>query len=99
VAGSQILGGYAAPRIRALFDKRTTSILGAIASATILGCCARRLFYWRWRCRRLGLFAADMPIRQAYLNDMILSQQRATVLSFDSMARGGVVIQPARQGG
>ena len=34
VAGSQILGGYAAPRIRALFDKRTTSlILGAIASA------------------------------------------------------------------
>src|SRR6187549_575970 len=36
VAGSQILGGYAAPRIRALFDKRTTSlILGAVTSAAI----------------------------------------------------------------
>ena len=31
------------------------------------------------------IFAADMPIRQAYLNDMIPSQQRATVLSFDSL--------------
>ena len=42
------------------------------------------------------IFAADMPIRQAYLNDMIPSQQRATVLSFDSLmgSSGGVVIQP-----
>ena len=37
-----------------------------------------------------------MPIRQAYLNGMIPSQQRATVLSFDSLmgSTGGVVIQP-----
>ena len=43
------------------------------------------------------IFAADMPIRQAYLNDMIPSKQRATVLSFDSLmgSSGGVVIQPA----
>lgn len=43
------------------------------------------------------VFAADMPIRQAYLNDMIPSQQRATVLSFDSLmgSSGGVVVQPA----
>jgi MFS family permease len=42
------------------------------------------------------IFAADMPIRQAYLNDMIPSKQRATVLSFDSLmgSSGGVVIQP-----
>ena len=43
-----------------------------------------------------------MPIRQAYLNDMIPSQQRATVLSFDSLmgSSGGVVIQPVLgQGG
>ena len=42
------------------------------------------------------IFAAVMPIRQAYLNDMIPSQQRATVLSFDSLmgSSGGVVIQP-----
>ena len=42
------------------------------------------------------IFAAEMPIRQAYLNGMIPSQQRATVLSFDSLMgnTGGVVIQP-----
>jgi hypothetical protein len=35
-------------------------------------------------------------VRQAYLNDMIASKQRATVLSFDSLmgSSGGVVVQP-----
>ena len=35
-------------------------------------------------------------MRQAYLNDMIASKQRATVLSFDSLmgSSGGVVVQP-----
>jgi MFS family permease len=43
------------------------------------------------------LFAASMPIRQTYLNGLIPSRQRATVLSFDSMvtSSGGVVAQPA----
>ncbi len=41
-------------------------------------------------------FAAVMPVRQAYMNGMIPSKQRATVLSFDSLMgnSGGVVIQP-----
>lgn len=41
-------------------------------------------------------FAAVTPIHQAYLNDLIPSKQRATVLSFDSLmgSSGGVVIQP-----
>ena len=43
------------------------------------------------------LFAASMPIRQTYLNGLIPSQQRATILSFDSMmdSTGGVWAQPA----
>ena len=43
------------------------------------------------------LFAATMPIRQAYLNGMIPSRQRATILSFDSLmgSSGGVWAQPA----
>jgi MFS family permease len=100
VAGSQILGGYAAPRIRALFEKRTTSlILGACTSAAILGLLAVVGSFWVALALLVvwGLvFAANMPIRQAYLNDMIPSQQRATVLSFDSLmgSSGGVVIQP-----
>ena len=42
------------------------------------------------------LFAASMPIRQTYLNGLIPSQQRATILSFDSMmsSTGGVWTQP-----
>ena len=42
------------------------------------------------------LFAAEMPIRQAYINGMIPSKQRATILSFDSLmsSTGGVWAQP-----
>ena len=38
-----------------------------------------------------------MPIRQAYLNGIIPSEQRATVLSFDNLmaSAGGVAAQPA----
>jgi MFS family permease len=100
VAGAQIAGGYAAPWIRGLFGKRTTAlVLGVLASTAILVLLGITSAFWvalvlvvAW-----GLvFAANMPIRQAYLNDMIPSQQRATVLSFDSLmgSSGGVVIQP-----
>ena len=42
------------------------------------------------------LFAASSPIRQTYLNGLIPSRQRATILSFDSMmdSTGGVWAQP-----
>jgi MFS family permease len=100
VAGAQIAGGYAAPRIRGLFRKRTTAlILGGLASTVILLLIGVTNAFWLalvllalWGL----IFAADMPIRQAYLNDMIPSQQRATVLSFDSLmgSSGGVVVQP-----
>jgi MFS family permease len=42
------------------------------------------------------LFAATMPIRQTYLNGLIPSRQRATILSFDSLmsSSGGVWAQP-----
>ena len=43
------------------------------------------------------IFAIEGPLRQAFLNGVIPSEQRATVLSFDNMmgAAGGVVSQPA----
>jgi MFS family permease len=100
VAGSQIVGGYLAPRIRALFHRRTTPlILGTIASAAVLLLLSVTDAFWVallllvvWGM----IFSAQMPIRQAYLNGMIPSQQRATVLSFDSLMgnTGGVVVQP-----
>jgi MFS family permease len=100
VAGAQILGGYLAPRIRKLFRKRTSVlILGSVLSASILAALGLTNAFWLalvlltvWAM----VFAAEMPIRQAYVNDMIPSKQRATVLSFDSLMgnSGGVVIQP-----
>jgi len=42
-------------------------------------------------------FSIGMPIRQAYINGLIPSRQRATILSFDSLmdSTGGVWAQPA----
>jgi MFS family permease len=101
VAGAEILGGMAAPRIRRLFRRRTSALIGmAGLSALTLGAMGVVESFWAvlalivvWGM----LFAATMPIRQAYLNDMIPSQQRATILSFNSLmsSSGGVWAQPA----
>jgi MFS family permease len=101
VAGAQIAGGYLAPHIRGLFHRRTSAlVLGTLVST--LSLLLLGVTDWFWLALALlviwGLtFAAEMPIRQAYLNGMIPSQQRATVLSFDSLmgSAGGVVTQPA----
>ena len=101
VAGSQILGGSVAPRIRARVRKRTTAlILGTAVGSLLLALVGVTTSFWV-ALLLLGIWslasAAQLPIRQAYLNDMIPSQQRATVLSFDSLMgnSGGVVVQPA----
>jgi MFS family permease len=100
VAGAQILGGVAAPRIRRLFHRRTSAlIVTAAASSVTLVLIGLLESFWVvialiavWGL----LFAATMPIRQAYLNGLIPSQQRATILSFDSLmsSSGGVWAQP-----
>ncbi len=101
VAGAQIAGGVAAPWIRARFHRRTTAlVLGLVASTvTLAGVGLAGNFVGvlasvvAWGL----LFAAVTPIRQSYLNGLIPSQQRATILSFDSLfgSSGGVVTQPA----
>jgi hypothetical protein len=42
------------------------------------------------------MFAAITPVRQSFLNGLIESKERATVLSFDSLlgSSGAVVVQP-----
>jgi MFS family permease len=100
VAGAQVVGGWLAPRVRSLFRKRTTVlILSGVLSALILVVIGFIHVFWV-ALVLLTLWAlvssADLPVRQAYLNDMIASKQRATVLSFDSLmgSSGGVVVQP-----
>jgi MFS family permease len=100
VAGAQILGGFAAPRIRRLFRRRTSALIATAALST-LTLLLIGLFESFWVVLALIvvwglLFAATMPIHQAYLNGMIPSEQRATILSFDSLmnSTGGVWSQP-----
>lgn len=101
LAGSQAAGGLLAPVLRRLVARRTTAIaLAVVVSAAALAA----LGVTRSFALALGLLvvwglveAAAMPVRQAYLNDLIPSAQRATVLSFDSLMGnvGGIGIQPA----
>jgi MFS family permease len=100
VAGAQILGGIAAPRIRAVFHRRTSSLL-VTAGLSVITLALIGAIQSFWAVIGLTtvwglLFAATMPIRQTYINGMIPSRQRATILSFDSMmsSTGGVWAQP-----
>ena len=100
VAGAQILGGMAAPRIRRLFHRRTSALI-AIAALGVVDLALIGMIENFWVAVTLTvawalLFAAAMPIRQTYINGMIPSRQRATILSFDSMmtSSGGVWAQP-----
>lgn len=97
---AQIAGGFSAHYIRKLFKKRTLAIFTGIFISTLalvlvaftgnFWIALALIFVW-------GLvFAAVSPIRQAYLNGIIPSSERATVLSFDSLmgSSGGIFIQP-----
>src|SRR2546430_15159862 len=95
-AGGQILGGLAAPRIRRRFHRRTSALIAtATMGVVVLGLMGIIQSFWVviglvvvWSL----IFAASMPIRQTYMNGMIPSRQRATILSFDSLmgSAGGV---------
>jgi MFS family permease len=100
IAGAQIAGGMAAPRVRLLFRRRTSALLvGVLLEVGLLALLGLTTAFWV----AVGLLvlwgltaAATLPIRQAYMNGIIPSEQRATVLSFDNLlgSSGGVVIQP-----
>lgn len=100
VAGAQIAGGVAAPRIRRLFHRRTSALL-VTAGFSVVALALIGVVESFWAVLGLIvvwglLFAATLPIRQTYLNGLIPSRQRATILSFDSMmsSTGGVWTQP-----
>ena len=101
VAGSEMVAGLVVAHVRRLFARRTHALIVAslvgIACLALIGVTSSfwlaiaLLVIW-------GLtFSIGTPIRQAYLNGIIPSQQRATVLSFDNLmgSAGGVAAQPA----
>jgi MFS family permease len=101
VAGAQMIGGIIVPWVRRRFSRRTHAlILGGILNVVLLLLIGVIPNFWvaiallaAWAM----VFAIEAPIRQAFVNGLIPSEQRATVLSFDSLmgSAGGVVAQPA----
>ncbi len=101
VAGTEILGGLMVPLARRVFTRRTHVLIVTTAvSVASLAAMGWTSSFWValvavtvWGMA----FAAALPMRQAYINGLIPSEQRATVLSFDNLmgSAGGVVSQPA----
>jgi MFS family permease len=100
VAGAQIAGGLLVPYVGRVFRRRTSVLLaGTSVSVVLLAVIGLVPRFWIVTALLVlwGLmFAALTPVRQAYLNGLIASEERATVLSFDSMlgSSGAVAIQP-----
>jgi MFS family permease len=100
VGGAQIAGGLLVPHLGRVFSRRTIVLMcGTIVSVAMMAIIGLAPAFWvvitllsLWGL----MFAALAPIRQSYLNALIESKQRATVLSFDSLfgSSGAVVIQP-----
>jgi MFS family permease len=100
IAGAQIAGGVVAPWIRRRFHRRTSALIAMSGLSVVsLGLIGVIESFWPviglivvWGL----LFAASMPIRQTYINGLIPSRQRATILSFDSLmsSASGVWAQP-----
>ena len=101
VAAAQVLGGWMAPRVRGLVRKRTTVlILSGMVGAIILLFLGYTRVFWV-ALVLLALWAvvasAGMPVRQAYLNDMIASKQRATTAKTTSQSPSSVVPMACRR--
>ncbi len=103
---AQMAGGSSVGLVRRRFKSRTTVLIGAIIIGTVaiigVGLAENLAIpagFWiaiALLTVTALLWALAGPLQQAYLNAVIPSQQRATVLSFASLtgSAGGVVSQP-----
>ncbi len=101
VAATQIVGGTLVGHVPRTFSRRTSFLLfGAVLSAAALvtiglvsSFASALVLLSVWAL----VFAATGPVRQAFINGLIPSSERATVLSADNLlaSAGGVVVQPA----
>jgi MFS family permease len=100
-AGAQIAGGLLVPYARRLFRRRTDAVLFSTISTVVIlvviGWTASFVVALVLLALWSIIFAIEGPLRQAFINGIIPSEQRATVLSFDSFmgSIGGAVAQPA----
>jgi Major Facilitator Superfamily. len=101
VAGVQIVGGLIVPWVRRIFRRRTDALIVGlvldVALLALLGLTGSFVVALLLLAAWSLVFAVVAPLRSAFVNGLIPSEQRATVLSFDSLmgSAGGVVAQPA----
>jgi MFS family permease len=95
-----LLGNWLVDRLRRVCSRRTTMLAGAALLFSV-GAILTGVFHSFWPAvvvflltmLAMGIFT---PVKQAALHDLIPSEQRASVISFDSLvgSLGGVVGQP-----
>lgn len=100
VAGAQIVGGLLVPYASRIVRRRTSllivGILVSSAALLTIGLIGNfwlvLIFFAVWAVA----WAASVPVRQAYVNGIVPSEQRATVLSSDNLvgSLGGMISQP-----
>ncbi len=101
VAGAQIAGGLLVHYVHKVFRRATSVLLvGLLMSASallLIGLAPNFWFALAMLTIWAIMFAATSPIRDAFINALIPSAQRATVLSSDNLltSSGGVFAQPA----
>ena len=101
LAGAQIVGGLLVRWVRRLFARRTHVIILAASVSVVLllgiGLTSSFVVALGLVTAWSALLSIEEPMRRAFVNGLIPSEQRATVLSFDSLmgSAGGVVAQPA----
>lgn len=101
VAGAQIVGGLLVPYAGRLFKRRTSLLIAGMAVSTtalvLIGIAGNFWLVLVLLAAWAVVFASITPVRQAYVNGIVPSAQRATVLSTDNLlnSAGGAVSQPA----
>jgi MFS family permease len=101
VAGAQIAGGFLVPYVGRIFKRRTSILIaGLIMSAltsVAIGLFPSFVVVLILLAVWAIVFASIGPVRQAYVNGIVPSEQRATVLSADNLmnSAGAAASQPA----
>ena len=100
IAAAQVAGGLVVPWIRRLFARRTHVVIGSVMASVLIligigmtdSFIVALVLLSVWSL----ILAIEEPMRRAFLNGLIPSGQRATVLSFDALmgSSGGDVAQP-----
>ena len=101
VAGAQIVGGLLVPYVGRIFARRTSLLIAgtalSVATLVLIGIAGSFWLVLALLAVWAIVFASVGPVRQAYVNGIVPSQQRATVLSADNLmnSAGGAISQPA----